>query len=136
GKISVERVSLRKLMPSFGMKVPDTRDPRALDAFALKSDYRLTQKALQLHDLDLNLDDTQVRGTVSIDDLDTQALSFDLGVDAINVDRYRGAEVKADTGKSSGPKPPPTDLPIAALRKWNAHGTLRIGHAQLADIKF
>ena len=136
GKVSLEQVALRKLMPSFDMRVPNTRDPRVLNAFALKSDYRLTEKALQLRDLNLSLDDTQVRGTVSVDDLDTKALSFDLGIDSIDVDRYRGPEVKTETKKSSGPKPPPTDLPIAALRKLNAHGTLRIGHAQLADIKF
>ena len=46
GAINVDRLSPRKLMPSLGMEVPNTRDPTALTALAVKSDYRLTEKAL------------------------------------------------------------------------------------------
>lgn len=133
GKLTVDRVSPRKLMPSFGMKVPNTRDPNALTALAIKSDYRLTTKALQLHDLDLTLDDTRVRGRVAIDDLDSKALSFDLGVGTLNVDRYREPEAKS---AAQDKRASPTNLPVEALRKLNVHGALRIAHAQLSDLKF
>jgi AsmA protein len=133
GRVSMDRVSPRKLMPSFDMKVPNTRDPAALTALALQTDYRLTEKALRFTGLDLNLDDTRARGTVSIDDLDSMAMSFNLAVDAINIDRYREPEVKVGAQKNAKP---PTDLPIGALRKLKARGTLKIGHAQLADLKF
>jgi len=120
-------------MPSFDMKVPNTRDPAALTALALQTDYRLTEKALRLSGLNLNLDDTRVRGALSIDDLDSMAISFNLAVDAINIDRYREPEAKAGAQKKAKP---PTGLPIGALRKLKARGTLKIGHAQLADLKF
>ena len=73
------------MLPSFEIKVPNTRDARALTAVALQSKYRLTEKALELSALDLTLDDTHVRGSLAIDDLDTMALSFNLAVDSINV---------------------------------------------------
>lgn len=134
GNVNVNRVSLRKLLPSLGVSVPHTRDPTVLNAFAFKSDYRLTEEAMQLKSLDLTLDDTHIRGSAGIDNLDRMALSFDLGVDTIDVDRYREPEDK--TAKASAPAAPPVDLPRDALRKLNARGTLRVGHATLADLKF
>jgi AsmA protein len=133
GNVSMDRVSLRKLMPTFDMKVPDTRDPNALNTFAFKSDYRLTKNALELTGLDLTLDATRMRGTLAINDLETKALAFDLDVDTIDVDRYLGPEAKTEGSKKQSP---PTDLPIDAVRKLNARGNLRIGHAQLAGLKF
>lgn len=142
GKLSAEGVSPRKLMPAFGMEVPVTADPNVLKSLALKSDYRLTEKQLRLSSLDLTLDDTRVRGSAAIEDLDTMALSFDLNVDAINVDRYleptpedKGKGGSAGTAQASEPKEP-TELPIEALRELIARGTLRIGRATLADMPF
>ncbi len=133
GSITVDRLSPRKLMPSFGIKVPNTRDPTALTALAVTSAYRLTEKALALSRLDLTLDDTRMRGDLGVDDLETKALSFDLGVDRIDVDRYREPEVKPQKGAK---RPPPVDLPRDALRNLNASGVLRVTHAKLADMTF
>jgi AsmA protein len=134
GKISTDRVSLRKLMPTFDLKVPLTRDPDALNAFAFTSDYQLTEKALRLHGLEVTLDATRMRGKLSVEDLDTKAVAFDLNVDSIDVDRYREPEVKAE-GTAKAPAPP-TELPLEVLREINAQGNLRIRHAQLAGLKF
>ncbi|HEY8509030.1 MAG TPA: AsmA family protein, partial [Steroidobacteraceae bacterium] len=142
GKLSAEGLSPRKLMPAFGMEVPVTADPNVLKSLALKSDYRLTEKQLRLSSLDLTLDDTRVRGSAAIEDLDTMALSFDLNVDAINVDRYLEPQPKdkgkgaAGTAQASEAEEPPTELPIEALRELQARGTLRIGRATLADLPF
>ena len=133
GKVATRHASLRRLLPSMGIEVPNTRDPHVLAAMALQSDYRLTQNALQLTGLDLNLDDTRIRGSLAVDDLESKALAFDLAVDSINVDRYREPETKSAGGKKDGA---PTALPLEALRKLNAHGVLRIGRATFADLKF
>jgi len=133
GKISMSRLSPRQLLPSMGVKLPVMRDPTVLGALTFASNYRLTEKALQLTDLDLKLDDTHVRGSLGVTDLHTKALAFNLEVDSVNVDRYREPEVKSQAAKQ---KKPPTPLPIEALRKLNAKGALRIGRATFADMKF
>src|SRR6185312_5545728 len=81
GTLAIEKTSARKLMQSFGIEPPVTRDPKALDGFALKSGYRLTTKTAALSALDLTFDDTRIRGSAGIEDLDAMAMRFDLGVD-------------------------------------------------------
>ena len=134
GALAIERTSARKLMQSFGIEPPVTSDPKALSAFALKTSYRLTTKQAQLSALDLTLDDTHVRGTAGIEDLDAMALRFDLDVDAINVDRYmapedeeargcHGQEGRRRGGRGTSHRSAARSHP----RTSNARGQLRVG---------
>jgi AsmA protein len=146
GSVALPTTSARKLLQSFGITPPITRDSRALSAVGLQTNFRLTRKQLQLSALQLTLDDTRVEGTVAIDDLGTSALSFDLNVNGINVDRYRSpvekparAPVDKTAARPAGPAPakaPPTELPIETLRKLDAHGTLRVASATFSNIVF
>jgi AsmA protein len=139
GKIGIDKTSARKLMQSFGMEPPVTADPKALSAFALKSDYRLTPKTARLSALDLTLDDTHVRGSAGIDDLDAMAMRFDLNVDRIDLDRYMAP---APEGKKDAPPAakaaakPPTELPLDTLKTLNAQGQLRVGAATVTKLQF
>jgi AsmA protein len=138
GTVAVPTTSARKLLQSLGITPPITRDSRALSAFGLQTNFRLTGKQLQLSALQLTLDDTRVQGTAAIEDLATSALSFDLNVNGINVDRYR-APVTKTTARPAGPPPakaPPTPLPIETLRKLDARGTLRVATATFSNIVF
>jgi len=139
GNVAIDRASPRELMKSFDIEAPVTSDPKALSVFALKGDYRLTPKQLQLAALDLTLDDTAVRGSAGIEDLDAMALRFDLDVNAINLDRYMEPKPEAASGGSapaSAAAKPPTDLPIDLLRELNAQGQLRIGRATVTGLEF
>jgi len=142
GSVSVPKASPRELMRSLDIEVPNTSDPKALTSLSLQADYRLTENALSLRELDLTLDETRVRGSAGIDDLDKFALGFDLAVDRIDVDRYLepGPEEKAGGAPASGEQPateePPTELPIEALRELNAHGRLTVGSAKLTGLQF
>ena len=142
GKIQVPRTSPRGLMKSFDVEPPTTSDPKALSAFALASNFRLTQKQLQLSALDLALDETTVKGTFGIEDLEAMALRFDLDINDIDLDRYMAPskkdEVKTAGGAASGSAKatPPTPLPIETLRSLNVQGKLRVGRAKVADMPF
>lgn len=131
GKIDMPRSSPRDIMKSMGMDAPKARDSRALTSLAAKGDYRLTENALQLTGLTIGLDDSRIRGALGIDDLDTKALSFDLDIDAMNVDRYREAAVEASARQQAAP---PAELPRDALRELRAKGRLRIGRLTVAGI--
>jgi AsmA protein len=139
GTVAVPTTSARKLLQSFGITPPITRDSRALSAFGLQTNFRLTDKQLQLSALQLTLDDTRVQGAAAIEDLDRSAVSFDLNVNGINVDRYRAPVDKTPASKGRGsasPKAPPTPLPLETLRKLDAHGTLRVGSATFSNVVF
>jgi AsmA protein len=138
GSVAVPTTSARKLLQSFGIAPPITRDSRALSAFGLQTNFRLTGQQLQLSALQLTLDDTRVQGTAAIEDLAASALSFDLNVNGINVDRYRAPVDKTKARPASPPpaKAPPTPLPLETLRKLDAHGTLRVANATFSNIVF
>jgi AsmA protein len=143
GKIQVPKTSPRELMKSFDIEPPTTSDPKALSAFSLVSNFRLTEKQLQLSALDLALDETTVKGTFGIDDLEAMALRFDLEVNGIDLDRYMAPEKKEEVKTAGGSAPasvgeavPPTQLPLEMLRSLNLQGKLRVGRAKVADMPF
>jgi AsmA protein len=136
GNVLVEPFAPRKVLPSLGVELPATADSAVLSSLSYKSDYRLTEKKLQLPALELVLDDTQVRGSASIEDLEAMALRFDLSVNAINVDRYMEPEPKEGEAATPAAEQPPTDLPLDALRELNARGNLRVGKATLSGLEF
>ncbi|MDB6091989.1 MAG: hypothetical protein JWN85_4773 [Gammaproteobacteria bacterium] len=92
-------------------------------------------RRVRLSKLDVAVAGIHVRGVAAVDDLDKMALSFDLMADAMDLDRLMAS---ADSGAIAtarpsqvpavGPLPNkrPTQLPIEALRKLDAHGTVRI----------
>jgi len=135
GTMEIPSLSPRKVLDSLGSPAPVTRDPKALSTLEMKSDFVLTQKALRLPALQITLDDTHLSGSAGIDDLDSMAVSYDLKVDAINFDRYLSPASK-DAVKKPAVKgtAPPTPLPIEALRKLNAHGTLQMGSVTLGGL--
>jgi AsmA protein len=143
GSVAVPATSARKLLQSLDIVPPITRDPRALSALALQTNFRLTQKQLQLTGLQLTLDDTRAQGAAAIEDLDTMALTFDLNVNGINVDRYRApvekippSPVKKATSGPAPPTAPPVPLPLETLRKLDVAGSLRVGSATFAGLVF
>ena len=141
GSLSVPSTSARKFLQSLGIAPPITRDPSALSKFALQTRFQLTLEQLQLSGLQLTLDDTQVKGTAGIEDLETSALRFDLNVNAINIDRYRAPvppEAPAASKHPVNPPPaaPPTPLPLETLRKLDVNGTLHVASATFANLVF
>jgi AsmA protein len=143
GDITVPQLSPRDIMPSFGMEVPNTRDSNVLRKLSFKSSYQLTEKQLRLPSLFLVLDDTSVRGATAIEDLETMALSFDLDVSSIDVDRYLEPEAKEEaqakavsTRDGAVEKAEPVEIPVEALRELIAKGTLRIASAKITDLPF
>jgi len=142
GQVEVAKTSPRDLMKAFDIEAPRTADPKALSSFALKTDFQLTKTQLGLSALDLVLDETAVKGSFGIDDLEAMAMRFDLNVNAIDLDRYlppKEEKGAAKTGTASAPRAaqaPPTDLPIETLRTLNAKGRLQIGSAKMSGLQF
>ncbi len=137
GTLSVPSVT-RKALVSLGLDLPKTRDPNALSALSLACQYRLTAKQLQLTQLSLMLDDTRVRGSAAVEDLDTMELGYALEVDRIDADRYLPPKSPPPSGQAASAPATGTDsaLPIETLRKLDVHGTLEVGRATLQGLAF
>jgi AsmA protein len=139
GSFKLDPVRLRELMSQLGVQPPTTRDPQALAKFAAggKLAYRTNTAAVE--DLEVQLDDSRLQGRVLVDNLATKATRFDLGIDRINIDRYRSppepaaspaaARARKEDTSSAG-EPATGDL----FKTLDLNGTLKMGNATVAGL--
>jgi AsmA protein len=154
GRVRVPEFSPRAVLPSLGLALPPTRDPQAFGRAGFEGRFRVTPDALRIDELAATLDRSKIRGTAGIADLATGALAFDLTVDAIDLDAYRGpfapgidrrgapgaprATGATDaTDARAAPRAAaaaPTPIPFDRLRTLRVDGRLAIGRASLAGL--
>ena len=139
GAFKLDPVSLRDLMEKLGMTPPVTRDPRAFAKLAANGNFTYGGNALAASALDIQLDDSHLRGKLAITNLTTKAANFNLAIDNINLDRYRPPE---ETSAKAAPQPaaaaqPANDAGAQSgdpLKTVDLDGTLTIGSATASNI--
>jgi AsmA protein len=136
GSVALEPVALRTLMAQLGSPLPATRDTQAFSRLGLKADFRYGDKSLQLQNLQAKLDDSTLRGSLAVTDLDTYASNFDLALDHIEVDRYRAPLAAAPAPQPQTAAAQPAQLPTSPLRPLDIHGSFDIGSAKFAGLTF
>jgi AsmA protein len=99
-------------------------------------------KTAHLSALDARIDDSTLRGNAAVTNLTTGAMSFDLSIDRIDLDRYMSPASKSREA-AAGPAAQPgaaqsaqaTQLPTSALKTLQLSGRLAIGSATLYHMK-
>jgi uncharacterized protein involved in outer membrane biogenesis len=80
---------------------------------------------LALRGLNVKVDDSQIKGNLSISQFSKPLYSFDLDIDQLDVDRYVDSNKSVDQSADKKGNDKPLDL--TALKALNADGSLRIG---------
>lgn len=97
GSLTLAPLVLREFAPRLPFTLPTTRDPRALAQLSGGTDFSYASDGVRLTQLEAQLDDTHFKGSAAFAG-EPRALTFDLGADAIDMDRYMGA---ADAGPAA-----------------------------------
>jgi AsmA protein len=134
GSLKLEPLALREWLPKLGIAAPKTADPNVLKQLSFTGNVKLTKSSAEVGDIVLKLDDTTLRGMLSVADFTAKALRFDLNVDRINADRY--LPPSSDKPAAKDAKTPPTEIPVDMLRTLNARGQLAVGEAIFAGMTF
>lgn len=149
GPITLSRFTPRKLAETFGIKL-NTADPQAYSSASMSTQYSGDFKSARLQNLVLTLDQTSIKGQVTVEDFKTMAIAFALKLDAIDADRYLPPRPPPPAKAAKDPKAAPAGSPTAALNqiqlpsatldKLNASGTfdigkLKINKLSLSDIR-
>lgn len=124
GDLVVSEFSPRDLMSQLA---PDytPADPDAMKVAALEAAFSADPTSVNLSDLSMVLDDTELKGSFGIADLETAALRFDLAVDSLDLDRYLPeADEEADEDEASLDH---IELPLETIRGLNLQGKLSVG---------
>ncbi|NVK02677.1 MAG: AsmA family protein, partial [Oceanospirillaceae bacterium] len=131
GNLDIAEFNPRTLASSFGAELPELGEG-ALSKVAAKFALGGDAKSLQLNNLDLILDDTQISGALAIN-AESSAIVANLNVDQINLDRYMAPASTDVAAANEGPaekgwsKEPLFDAePLKAI---NAELKLQIGKA-------
>ncbi len=134
GQIALAQFNARDLMKALGLDAPVTGDGSALTRVSADFALAATTKQASLNKLNLMLDDTKMNGKLAVTDFATQALTFDLTIDKIDLDRYLPPPSESPTEK--GESDPNAELfPVETLRKLNMNGVARIGEVTKMKVK-
>ncbi|MGR9014430.1 MAG: AsmA family protein [Gammaproteobacteria bacterium] len=129
GPVTIKQFSPAKLMQQLAISLPERQDSKALNQLSMNFDLTATAESADLHNLIFTLDDTQIKGSVDINDFALPAIAFTLHADAIDLDRYL-----PPVDNSSKPIANPAiaiaagayALPVETLRNLNAEGTVTL----------
>ncbi len=139
GRLELAPVSPRSLLTVLKEPIPKTADPGALTRLAGRADWSYSVGGFALSGIDFTLDQTRISGTLALRPGEAALTSFDLGFDAIDLDRYLEPESATATDKSGGDAAAEPDIPVETLRDLHLDGSLRFGKVvyeklQLANV--
>lgn len=137
--LAVGEFSPRTLVAALGGAMPPPADPAALTRASMSARIDAASDGARLSDLVLKLDDSRFEGQLAVTDYAAPALSFDLALDAIDLDRYRaspgsGAE-KAGPGAPAGESAVPAIPERLSVQGEFRIGALRVSGLALSDIR-
>jgi AsmA protein len=123
GSLRAEGPSLRRLLESASVAVPNMRDAGAAGPFSFSLRFAASANAAEVNELQARLDTTQLSGQVRLPTLSPLSVRFQLAADQVELDRYLTPEKEPGT---------PLHLPLAQLKALDAKGALTIRRATLA----
>ena len=133
GELAVAKFDPRALMSKLRQKLPSTSDDSVLKEIALDAKVSGTANSLKIEDLNLSLDDTRAKGSLSVIDFARPQIEFETQIDDINLDRYLPPQAKAQPATSETAAAP-TKIPVKTLRALNIQGNASIGKLVVSNI--
>lgn len=134
GDLSVAEFNLRKFAEQMNQTLPKTADKKVFTKVALKTGFSGSTDSISLKDFFLQLDETQVRGKLSVNKFSQPDIQFGVGIDSINADRYlppaaKGKPVTPETVAGGAV----SELPLDTLRSLRINGDLLIGQLVISN---
>jgi AsmA protein len=132
GSFKLDPLSPRELMAQLGIAPPTTRDAKALSRLAASGEFAYEKNRIGLSQLDVQLDDSQLRGSAAITGLETKAMDFDLTLNQIDIDRYRSPPENAP--KAAAPAAAKGEPASNVLKTLEMNGRFALGAATFAGL--
>ncbi len=130
GALEMPLFSPKALLTSMRVQLPETSDSTVLSAASASMKVDASAGDVKLTDVSIRLDDSTLEGVMGVGGGETATYTFDLRVDAIDLDRYLpSADSAADSG---GEETAPLD--VQTLRGIHADGRFQIGRLTVAGL--
>jgi AsmA protein len=132
GKLEIPAFNARNLLQQLNQQVPTTNDPTVLQKFGMGLVFNGKANDVEIEELNLTLDDTTLKGTLTISDLTTKATRFTVDIDAIDADRYLAPPSTATTAENDSEESP---LEVDALKTLDVQGAINIGELTISGLR-
>jgi AsmA protein len=110
------------------LPLPETQDKTVFNTMIVETQLEVSPSQLSLTQLNINFDESTLKGELKVQNFRQPALSFKLNLDNIDVDRYLSSKT-ADKGKNAG-----VPVPMDVLKKLNINGTLAVTRFTMAKL--
>jgi AsmA protein len=131
--IQVDAFSPRSLMHLFEIEPPETADPVALSSMIISASADIRENAVALTAVNMKLDDTTFKGSLTVPRNAAGRYTFNLDADAINLNRYMAPPVEASD--ASDAETAPVEIPVELIKPLNAGGELRVAAVTLGNLE-
>lgn len=124
GRIALRPVALDVLLRTVGIAPPFASTPDLLQLRQLSGEVRVDSETLQIRGLNAQIDDTRIRGELTLG----EPIDLALDLDALDVDRY-AAVLEADPSGRTDPAKQPA-FPGRLLQGLPLAGSVRLGEVR------
>ncbi|NNL06629.1 MAG: AsmA family protein, partial [Gammaproteobacteria bacterium] len=149
GNIHTDSINVRELLGRLGVELPPMAQDSSLTRLTYTSRLKANAKKLELDDIKLNLDDSEITGWLHLPDMVQPVVRYKLNVTAINLDAYLpptppdatnqagvpadGMPAVDDNAATMEPEPE-IELPVEMLRKLDLEGELTMDAVTVEEI--
>ena len=135
GQLSLAGFSPRELTKMLAIELPESTDSSVLNKAALNLDFTGSADTINVSSLDVVLDDSQLTGSLSVENFPQPAVRFDLMLDDMDVDRYLPPATESPSPAPTATTAEAPQLPLDLLRGLDVKGKLRAGKIKLANAR-
>jgi len=141
GNLQVSSFNLKALLAQLEIVLPEMARQDAMQHVALAANFDASTKAAAIKQLTIQLDDTTVKGSASIQ-LASQAIVARLDIDKLNADHYlppvkegESEDDTASTGGGTAEATPETDLlPVELIKTLNADAQINLNQLTIKKL--
>ncbi|MCG5534897.1 AsmA family protein [Ectothiorhodospira mobilis] len=147
GELRSNRFNPRKVLKALEMPPPETTDPEVLTQAALDLAFDMQGERLEVDQLLMTLDESTLSGGAGLQGFAQPAVTFDIDLDRIDLDRYlppapegesgdHGGSGAGDGKTGSGAWPDtPIALPMDILRGLDLDGTFQVDDFRVSGLQ-
>ncbi|MGR9043743.1 MAG: AsmA family protein [Gammaproteobacteria bacterium] len=140
GPVTIAQFNPAKVLKQWNIPLPVMRDPEALSRLSAEFNVEATPTSADVDNLMLQLDHSTIKGNTRIENFSHPAITFNLAVDTLDLDRYLAPEPEQDPATKAIASPAAAVaagaslFPVATLKKLNANGLLAIDKIKINNL--
>jgi len=135
GTLKLAAFSPREVLRQLAIEPPETSDSAVLKKAEMDLGFKGSTDQIAIQQLSGRIDDTAIKGNLSVQNLSMPAIEFTLDIDTLDLDRYlppvtESTAATPATAATAGA----IELPLDTLRSLNLDGTAQLGRLKVANL--